>query len=625
MKKLFITVIIGLMALLSIAQSTYASSLMLDGLPSEISEHTFSEEDFEWQRITLDGKYAIRTLRFQIDFTDVSMEFNTNISGWENFIVQQVGSTYSRVDIYNDQLYGTPVKTYQITYEAPEATELLFLSDGLGSWQVNVEDYQGKWMSITLILDPGASITLINMVEYWMNNFPGMYDFNITAYYNINYYSTVADLPLTAGNPQQETPGMTGDVVDYFYDDENHRFIATVRYIEEYALAIENIDFGEENFIDKIAKINYYSIGDEKFFQFDFVDSEEVILTLSGEYATLWSGFAIWNLTTNKFYIYNRALALTYIDIEPDRDVFGYLYLPNINIDDMLSVSGFFSYRFGYKNIIGQQKYRAWETATFALEKDEASYGSSIFNYGVLPQWTYDAVKYVGFSNPIATLFTMIPGLEDIGFYLNYVGRYSGFLSATLTGAGAIDKVVTGKIDEIETISPDGTLREKVNELWTEKTGELIVLPTNAQLHKLYFGAFTDYNTNVVDIDEDTLTYTEITWMTDKKIYTLTEPMITEVTTLDPEDAAPPEDDWDLFEMIKEFILALFKSLFIPEVPSWLKVLIGVGISIAVIWGIIAISKFFKSAKKALKKPAVLIGLGIAIFLILFLLGYLIF
>jgi hypothetical protein len=552
------------------------------------------------------------------------MEFNTTMSGWYNFIVQNNGATYSRVDIYNAQSFGTPIKTYQIIYEAPEATELLLLSNGNNVWNADVTAYTGKWMQITLMLDPSASISLINNVEYWLNNYRGMYDFNINVRYEINLYQTVADLPLTAGNPQQTTPGKIGEVIDYFYDGVNNTFLATVRYYQDYNIAIQNIDFGDDAFLDYVASINYYSIGNQKFFQFDFIDSEEVILTLSGEYATQWSGFAIWNLSTNDLVVYNRALALTYIDVEPDRDVYGYLYLPNIPIDDMLSVAGHFNYRFGYKDIIGRQKYRDWEIATFVLEKDQASYGSDIFNYGLLPQWTYDAVRIVGFLNPVASLFTMIPGLQDVGFLLNYTGRFSGIIAAALTTYGAIDKVVTGKIDEIETISPDTVLRAKLNTYYSEAAGEMIVLPTSVDIHKLYFGAFTSYNTNVVDLDASSLVYTEITWVTNGQIYVLPEEFIDETSILDPEDIAPPEDTRDPLEVALDWLKDLFAAIFNSEVDTWVRIVIAVAVSVVAIWLITRVVKFFKTAKKALKNPGVLIGLGLFLIAILFALGYII-
>jgi hypothetical protein len=218
MKKIISLVIVALMALLVMVRPTYASLSTTNNIADEL----------QWQRITLDGKYAIRTLRFQIDFADVAMEFSTTMSGWENFIVQENGSTYSRVDIYANQSLGTPIETYNIVYEEEGVTEILFLSDGDGNWNVDVSEHTGKWMQITLMLDPSASVSLINNVEYWINNYRTMYDFTVDVRYEVNDYQTIEDLPFTAGNPQQETPGKIGVVTNYFYDSVANTFFGTV-------------------------------------------------------------------------------------------------------------------------------------------------------------------------------------------------------------------------------------------------------------------------------------------------------------------------------------------------------------------------------------------------------------
>lgn len=612
MKKIISLVIVALMALLVMVRPTYASLSTTNNIADEL----------QWQRITLDGKYAIRTLRFQVDFADVAMEFSTTMSGWENFIVQENGSTYSRVDIYTNQSLGTPIETYNIVYEEEGVTEILFLSDGNGNWNVDVSEHTGKWMQITLMLDPSASVSLINNVEYWINNYRTMYDFTVDVRYEVNDFQTIEDLPFTAGNPQQETPGKIGDVFEYFYDPVNNRFFGTVRYYEEYNFVISNVDFNDDDFLDNVEKVNYYSIGTQKFFQFDFIDSNEVILTESGSYSTNWSGFAIWNVTTNEFIMYNRALALTYIDVEPDRDVYGYLYLPNIPMDNLLSVAGYFNYRFGYKNVLGQQKYHEWEKLEFILEKDEQSNGDIPGSPGALPQWSYDAIKYSAAGVGVGLLISLIPGFQPVGFFLLYTGAIGAVAAGT---AGTIDRAVSGKIDDIETISPDIVLRSKLNEYYSQAADELIVLPTDVDIHKLYFGSFTEFNTNVVDIDADTLHYTQIVWVTKGQVYSLEDEFIDEISILDPEDAAPPEDTRDPLQAIWDFIKSAFQAIFSPDVTTGIKILIIAVASAVVIWLGVTISKFFKKAKKLSKQPGALIAIGVIIIGVLVALGYIIF
>lgn len=615
MKKIISLVIVVLMAMLVIAKPVYADT--------SVSSDRDITQELEWERITLDGKYAIRTKRFLIDFAEIDMELNTTMSGWENFIVDRIGSSKSKVEIFKFETLGLPLKTYDIVYEAPEANEVLFLSDGVGNWIVDTTGYTDKYMQITLMLDPNASVSLINNVEYWINNYYDNYDFRIYVRYATNIHKTVADLPLTVGNPTQENPGKYGTVEDYFYDGTNNTFYGTVLYYQLYSIAIPNVNFGDDAFLDKVASINYYSIGDEKFFQFDFIDSEEVLLTLSNEYATHWTGFAIWNLTTNELITYNRALALTYIDIEPDRDIYGYLYLPNIPIDNILSVAGYFNYRFGYKNLIQQQKYEDWEQLSFILEKDESSNGNIDGTPGNLPQWSYDTIKYSAIGVGAGLLISLIPGFQPVGFFMLYTGAATALVGGL--GGGMIDRAVSGKIDDIETINPDIYLRGKLNTYYTEAAEELIVLPTNVDIHKLYFGSFTKFNSNVVDLDASSLHYSQIVWVTAGQVYELSDEFIDEKSVLDKEDTAPPEDKREPLQVFLDWLKSLLSAIFNKDVQTAIRIAIAVAVVVIVGVIVVQVSKLFKGAKKVLKNPALAIGIGVVILAILFALGYLIF
>ncbi len=614
MKKITSLIILTIIAIMMFARPTYATLSSENNITTELT----------WQRITLDGKYALRSSMFQIEFAEISMEFNTTYSGWDNFIVQNSGAIFSHVDIYNSQTPGAPIKIYDVEYEAPLASEVMFLFDSEGNTNVDVSSYSGKYMQITLMLDPYASQSLAANIEYWMNNYRNNYDFSVIVRYELSDQVGVSDLPLTLGNPTQENPGKTGKVEDYFYDPVSNTFYMSLVYNELYSVAIPNVGF-DDDFLESVSSINYYSIESEKFLQFDFIDSEEVILTESGEYATQWTGFAVWNLSTNELIVYNRALALTYIDVEADRDVYGYLYLPNIPIDNVISVAGFFNYRFGYKDIILRQKYREWETLSFILEKDKSSFGyvngvNGI--YGELPQWSYDVLSYSAVAGGVGLALTaLIPGV-NVAYGLLYLGAIG--LNASLLG-GAIDKVATGKISDIETINPDIHLRSKLNTYYSLAAEETLVLPNDVDIHKLYYGSFTSLGSNLVDIDDNSLTYTQIVWVTNGSVYELSEPFIDSKTQLDLEDQAPPEDTRDPLQVVGDFIVGLFKAIFNSEVMLGVRVVIGLALTAVSVFVLIRLGKLFKTGKKALKSPFVLIGLGIAIIGVLVLLGFVIF
>ncbi|MBU1141617.1 MAG: hypothetical protein KKG64_03750, partial [Firmicutes bacterium] len=311
-------------------------------------------------------------------------------------------------------------------------------------------------------------------------------------------------------------------------------FVANVTYYNDYPIAINNVSFGDQAFLDKVESVDYYTVDGDRYFQFNFLNNENVLLTGTGQFAQAWNGFALWNLTTNELIVYNKALALTYLDITEDREIFAYLYLPGIPMDDVLAVSGHFNYRYGYENFLGTQKYEEWQTSLFALEKDRESYGTQSIFEGALPQWSYDAAEYSLAALAVGSVLSMIPGLQVIGVPLL-------FASAALmvsSVATAIEHVTTGLISEIETITPSTTLKTTLNNHYTLASGALTVLPSNATVEKLFLGLYTKPGTNCVEPDADTLVYTEITWVTNGQVYTLDENYIDSGAVLDVDDQA---------------------------------------------------------------------------------------
>lgn len=556
------------------------------------------EDSFTWDEATTGGYAYAFTNRVLVDFESIYVEMSTTLLGafngtiqtpdWENFIIPNSGPYSSRVEVYEDELATTPLKSWFITYEAPEATELMFSNDGLGSWDIDTSTYTDKYIQFVLMLNTTSKpedfyYTTTNR----MNNFPESWDFNVDVTYTTTQ-ATVADLPQTAGNPYQE--GLTGEVFDWGYIEQSNSFIATIRYYNDYMLTIENVGFADPAFLNKVDTIDYYTVDDDKFLQFNFINNENVLLTGSGQFAQQWNGFAVWNLSTNEFVQYNKALALTYLEVTEAREIFAYLYLPNIPIDDVLAVHGHYNYQYGYKNVFGVQRYHDWETASFFLEKDQTSYGSQGVFEGTLPQWSYDAVTYSLAALAAGSVLSMIPGLQIIGVPLL-------FASAALmisAGVDAIDHVITGKVDEIETITPNTTLRTTLNNHYTLAAGSLTVIPSQAQVHKLFTGLFTRIGTNVVVPDADTLVYTEITWATNGQVYTLDDKLIDSEAILDQDyqNNLPPEGEGGFFDN-------LFAGL-----PTWLVWLIVIVIVLyflpTVDKGASSLTNIFSNRKKTL-------------------------
>lgn len=596
MKKIAMLLMVFLLMVMIFIQPTYATT--------PPTAHEMSGE-ITWSRSSVDGYYYIQSDYILIDFSgDVSMEFGSALGDWEQAFVAAAGDFNSVLEISGSN--QVVAKTYLIAYEVPDAPQVLFLfDDAAQDFSVDLRDYQDMYMQITLLLNPTpepVSPSLVNNVEFWMNNYRSEYTFNIMTYRDVLPDQTIASLPLTAGNPYQA--GLTGNVTDWVYNDLTNTFGASVQYYSEYSTEIPNVAFSDDAFLDRVESIDYYTIEGEKFFQFNFTNNDNVLLTASGQYASQWNMFALWNLTTNEFIMYNKALALTYIEVTEDRQIYGYLYLPNIPVEDLIAVSGSFNYRYGYKNIFGTQKYNDWEKAVFFLEKDEASFGSQSIWEGALPQWSYDMLAASIPAFVIGGIISMIPGMQPIGFTLLAAGL-GGIIAGNV---GAIQHVMTGKTDEIDTITPTQDLKYTLNEHYTLASGSITVLPNNAEVHKLYYGLFTKTGTNVVEPAADTLVYTEITWATNGQVYTLDEKLIDSEAVLDQDylNSLPPEGSGSWLD-----------DLF-AGAPTWVIIL-----GALIVAGIVLpyVEKALNSASSITKNPRKLLILAIIVVITLILSG----
>jgi hypothetical protein len=351
----------------------------------------------------------------------------------------------------------------------------------------------------------------------------------------------ISSLPETTGNPMT-SEGVYGDVF-FNLDKVTHNLKLTVNYSGvAYQLAdrvIEDIEF-----LEGVEKSYYYTIDDEKFIVFYYADSD---LT-NASAAKRWNGFAIWNLTTNEIIITNRAWILTYIDVASDNKAYGYYYMPEIPVEDLLSVSLTFQYRVGKKGIttLWAQKWSEYETKSLILEKDSVSLESRV------PQWTYDV--YTGSTVALAAgaIFTAIPGTQFIGIPL----LIAGGLGTTAAISGELDGMINGGIDEIEQIIPDSTLTSKINSHYTEVAGKPIQInySTN-KLYKLYLGNYAGTDVNYVEFDEETFTYTEVSWVTNGTVYVMEGEHILTSTIIDREyEANRPADSEGLLGVLDKLL-----------------------------------------------------------------------
>ncbi|MDX9692202.1 MAG: hypothetical protein RBT45_07070, partial [Acholeplasmataceae bacterium] len=319
-----------------------------------------------------------------------------------------------------------------------------------------------------------------------------------------------------------------GEIYGFNYSASNNTFYAQISYGNTYFLSIPNIEF-DIDFFSVVESAFYYSLDGDKYIYFTFQENDPILLNELTIDQIKWNGFAIWNLSTNELVTWNKALALTYIDVESDRDVYAYLYLDKIPVDELVSVSGYFDYQYVSDNIttLWRATYSDIQRHLFHLEAGSETFGMVDSMY---PQWAEDVALYSAASAIVFGLLSLVPGLQPITLPLFAASFTSAFLARPV---GSAVTLLTGKTDEIQTITPSFTLKGKLNDHYTLATGTTYSLPSQAQVQKLYLGNFSKSGTDYVLIDEDSFTYTEITWMTNGKIYTVDEEIIDSVAVVD--------------------------------------------------------------------------------------------
>lgn len=342
----------------------------------------------------------------------------------------------------------------------------------------------------------------------------------------------IANLPTTTGNPIEQT-GQYGSVF-FTVDTITHNVAMTINYNGvAYQLADRVIE--DITFLENVEKTYYYTKDNSRYIVLFYDDSD---FLASNNAAKKWNGFATWNLTTNEIIVTNRAWILTYVTMDEQRNAYAYYYMPEIPVEDLLSVSLIFSHRYGTKNIstFWTQQYGAWENISLTLNKDEQTYSEN------LPNWLIQLYMeaYISTAATIALAATNNP------FALPML--LSGSMTLAKAIDGTIDYYRTGGIDQITQAIPDTNLRAKIEQHYSELAGQPVTLnlATN-KLFKLYIGKFDKAGTNVVEFDNESFKYTEVSWVSHGTVYTLSGEHINDQWSLDEALEAPDEFDWDKF------------------------------------------------------------------------------
>jgi len=501
---------------------------------------------------------------------------------------------YSYVDFFVEpDPYDTPIDTKYFSYEEEPWSSFMILSDWDFSLPVvtdpyNMGTYKGSYAKIKLQLKRDLSAYDRGQLIYILNSDDAAYllDWNFNAYNDITNPMTLLDLPETLGNPFESD--------DLYYPDTNYYGTVDFSYINGdvtlfityqgyYVYSIPDVVFTDDSFLENVYEVYYYTVDTERYLYFAYEEDDNFLLTDGDIEAKTWTGFTIWNLTTNEVVTTQRVWALTYIEIV-DLNAYAYFHLPTVPEDDLLSVSVTFTYRLGKKGptTLWQQRYLDWETKALFLQKDAESVEEG-FPKWVYDTWTYSTVAMVG-----GALLTAVGG-GIVGLPIVIAGG----VAMNVANVGALHDLVTQNIDQLQKVAyPSSTLVNTLNEHYTMLTGVTVDV-TDEPVYKLALGEFTGVDVNAVEFDTSNYKYTEIVFTSNGTVYSVTEDYIDNQVIVDVDYTASLPEASPKVDVMGFIMLPMVTVLFIGiafktksfNKPSHLILIVGLYILVLFLTG----------------------------------------
>jgi hypothetical protein len=320
---------------------------------------------------------------------------------------------------------------------------------------------------------------------------------------------TVDDLPNTTGSPYA-SDGNYGAVS---FKIDNNYLDVSIFYENTYELKKILVD--DISIFKNVRKAYYYTDNDEKFITFTYSDSNPVFLQNSGTTAQQWVDTLTWNLRTNEIRSINKVEVYAYHDIDSNRNVYTYMYIPNLIYDQIISVTAGFKYQYEY--YIGSKGKEQQELITLLAGE----------NNTFSPTW----------EKKLLSMYGNAADLPIDSFFRDLLG---------------LDHPYKEEMSQIELVSnPSLTLKNKIVGAWNEtyNTNVLIDEQSN-KLYKLNWGQYDKFGVKKVNLIENTFYFAEIVFAKDGKVSILDFDDIILKDIID--DSLKPSPDFNFWQFIKD-------------------------------------------------------------------------
>jgi len=332
----------------------------------------------------------------------------------------------------------------------------------------------------------------------------------------INPLDPWGELPETTGNPSNPL-GVWGEVDTWNYNALTHNFSFTINYLETlYQISNVNVS-ADTDFLAKTKKIAYYTDPEsgDRILYMNFSDEVDSMILKTGSISSVnvWEGEALWNLSENEVSVTNVLRVFNYIpEIEATGQVYSYFYMPDVPVDDLLSVTVNLGYQYHFKPWPwSSYEPGAVQSKTITLTKGasslvnptwvEAAYRTSFWSGGLM-------TAMMVLSNPIGIMPVYGWGIAAASFIIGGL-----FLAADEYEFFAYD------VAQIQHVIPDATLRNNIDGFIQSKDPSAEPVDTiSNKLYKLNLGVLDDGE--YPQIMEEYSSVTQIVWQTDGEIYT---------------------------------------------------------------------------------------------------------
>jgi hypothetical protein len=566
-------------------------------------------EDFfhTWELVENNGVSMLRSNRIENKAENISLSLESNFASTRpieilDLFVDQNGAENSRLEVFSDNVSIHLSDTYPIAYEAPEATEWLYLQDIDNSWNVYLD--QGVFYEIVLVLKSGLSdVQKLNVLNVFNNHYEYRDDRAVDITVEATFKWVIIDP--TVDSELELLPDTNGsifenlsDMADVSVSINGYVMSLVITYDTVYDLEYTFSEQTDMSVFDDQNRSFYFTHDEMKYIVFNHAETS----MFESDDPETFTPYTIWNLSTNEIETHYRFTTYIYSELEDANNVYAYFYVDDFVIDHLLSVS--LAYRYKYQGLFEDD---TWEDPVhLILEADEEVTGLDPTS------WQFD---FLASASVVTSVGSLIPVVR---WPVLLIGTASmAYVGSTVQS----DLIQTGNVSQIEEIStPTQKVTDKLNEAYTLNDPNFPGLDPDLNVYKLHLGQYNKPFTSGIAIDES---YSEVngqqginiiqfTYRTHGQVYTIKGENIDVSFTPGPGTDETPDNGFNLWDMIVAFVKDAYEKL---PIVFWI---IGMFILVLVMIVLHNIWKFLKVGLKIVFSPfGFFVIIGTLIFLLI--------